>query len=79
MERGSRFDGQDSIPDRGKNFFSTPQRPEALQDPPSFPYKVLGALSLKVKLTANFHLTLTPWSESASELYRPSDRRLLVK
>jgi hypothetical protein len=24
-------------------------------------------------------LTLTPWSESASELYRPSDRRLSAK
>jgi hypothetical protein len=27
----------------------------------------------------NLNLTLTPWPWSASELYRPSDRRLLAK
>jgi hypothetical protein len=31
------------------------------------------------KTDENSNLKRTPWSESASELYRPSDRRLLVK
>jgi hypothetical protein len=30
-------------------------------------------------ITEKYILTLTPWSESASELYRPSDRRLSAK
>jgi hypothetical protein len=28
---------------------------------------------------ANYHTTTTPWPETASELYRPSDRRLSAK
>jgi hypothetical protein len=35
--------------------------------------------NLRAKLIISFHGFNTPWPESASELYRPSDRRLLAK
>jgi hypothetical protein len=39
----------------------------------------LLSLSLSVSFLLSFFLSKTPWSESASELYRPSDRRLSAK
>jgi hypothetical protein len=39
----------------------------------------LGSCSLVIVMQAHYKASSTPWLWSASELYRPSDRRLLAK
>jgi hypothetical protein len=42
-------------------------------------FVALDDLDAEVEINSAWEMIKTPWSESASELYRPSDRRLSAK